>query len=248
MKKVDQYRQTIRSLKNWEPYLLEQSRLPGPRANIELARAVALEGTPEQFESFLENTAEIAPTNNPREFLAFCGVLGLGRLLAEGQTECLDDLRQIANDPRWRVREAVALAIQTYGQKDIFSLIEVMKDWIKGSVLERRAAAAGLCEPDLLKNGQVAEAVLLILDEITRSLKEEVDKRSDHFRALRKALGYCWSVAICAYPQKGKTMFEDWLLDIDRDIRWVCKENLRKKRLQRLDPEWVKIMQNRLAH
>jgi hypothetical protein len=247
MKKVDQYRQILRNLKEWEPYLLEQSRLPGPRANIELARAVALEGEAELFESQLENNAEIAPTNTPGEFLAFCGALGIGRLLSEGQIERLGELRSLANDPRWRVREAVAMGLQAYGRHDVLSLIAEMKGWVTGSLLERRAAAAGLCEPDLLNNEKVAETVLQILDEITLSIKEEVDRRAPNFKALRKALGYCWSVAICASPQKGKAMLETWLMDSDRDVRWVCKENLKKKRLQRLDSQWVNDMQRRLA-
>ena len=50
--------------------------------------------------------AERAPTNDPHEFLAFCGVVGLGKLLAEGKIRVLKDLRQRATDPRWRVKRA----------------------------------------------------------------------------------------------------------------------------------------------
>jgi hypothetical protein len=42
--KKDVYREKLRTLDNWDSYLLEESGLPGPRGNIELAQAVADEG------------------------------------------------------------------------------------------------------------------------------------------------------------------------------------------------------------
>ena len=44
MSKRNEYRQTLRGLDDWDPYLLAESGLPGPRGNIELAQAVADEG------------------------------------------------------------------------------------------------------------------------------------------------------------------------------------------------------------
>jgi len=32
---------------------------------------------------------------------------------------------------------------------------------------------------------------------------------------------------------------EHWITSKDKDIRWVMKQNLGKRRLQRLDPGWV---------
>jgi len=57
--------------------------------------------------------------------------------------------------------------------------------------------------------------------------------------ALRKGLGYCWSVAVVAAPGTGKKMMETWFSSDDKDIVWIMKENLRKKRLIRMDAEWV---------
>jgi hypothetical protein len=42
--KVERYRETLRELDDWEPHLLAESRLPGPRANLELVQAVGEEG------------------------------------------------------------------------------------------------------------------------------------------------------------------------------------------------------------
>ena len=49
MTKVEQYRETLRALDAWEPFLMQESRLPGPRANLELAFAAARERTEDQF-------------------------------------------------------------------------------------------------------------------------------------------------------------------------------------------------------
>jgi hypothetical protein len=105
--------------------------------------------------------------------------------------------------------------------------------------LEKRAAAAALCEPDLLRNHSVAEGVLHILDSITASLSQVEDRKYEDFKTLRNGLGYCWSVAVVACPDPGKDFIERWIDSPDKDIRWVMKQNLKKKRLERMDAGWV---------
>ncbi len=56
---------------------------------------------------------------------------------------------------------------------------------------------------------------------------------------MRKGLGYCWSVAVAALPHEGKALMEKWLVAVDKDIRWITQENLKKTRLARKDSEWV---------
>jgi hypothetical protein len=247
MKKVDAYRETLGTLDEWDSFLLEESGLPGRRANLELARAVADEGSEEMLKRFLSFDAERAPTNSPHEFLAFCGVLGLGKLLAGGNEKALSMLRQHASDPRWRIREAVAMALQRLGKADMDSLLQEMEQWSQGNLLEQRAAVAALCEPGQLRETERVERVLEILDAVTTSLGQVVDRRNDEFRVLRKGLGYCWSVAIVALPKTGKKMMERWIADDDKDVLWVMKENLRKKRLTRMDAEWVATSKARLG-
>jgi hypothetical protein len=86
MNKADSYRQVLKTLTDWEPYLLQESGLPGPRGNLELAQVVTDEGDRKLFEQFLTYTPEVAPVNSPQEFLAFCGVVGLGKLLDAMET------------------------------------------------------------------------------------------------------------------------------------------------------------------
>ncbi len=240
MKKADAYREVLRTLEDWDAFLLQESRLPGPRANLELAHVVAEEGDEGLFEHLLSFDAEKSPTNSPQEFLAFCGVLGFGKLLSEGKIELLRTLRLSACDPQWRIREAVAMALQCLGEVGKDALLEEMAQWSKGNMLEQRAAAAALCEPKLLRDEDQIVRVLQILDDITASLQSVENRKGDEFKALRKGLGYCWSVAVVALPETGKDMMEGWFASDDRDIRWIMKENLKKKRLERMDAEWVR--------
>ncbi len=115
MSKTDDYRQSLKKLDDWIPFLKKESGLPGPRGNLELAYAVVEEGSKEQFENLLLFRAE---ENTPEVFLVFCGVVGLGKLAA-GEPKLFDQLREYASDPRWRIREAVATGLQLTGDQDM---------------------------------------------------------------------------------------------------------------------------------
>ncbi|MEJ2185463.1 MAG: hypothetical protein P8Z36_05950 [Gemmatimonadota bacterium] len=129
-RRTDAYRETLRSLDDWTPFLLAECGLPGPRGNLELAAAVAEEGSAELFDAFLAYTPKRAPVNSPEEFLAFCGALGQGRLIVEGDTSRFTVLRALAADPRWRTREAVAMALQHVGDHDFDGLLAELERWL----------------------------------------------------------------------------------------------------------------------
>ncbi len=179
------------------------------------------------------------PADPRREFLAVCGAAGLGRLLAEGDVSVLPMLRTLAGDPRWRVREAVAMALQRWGDDDPGALLQSMRQWSLGTRFEQRAVVAGLCEPRLLASGEVVRAVMALLDGITATLVEAPDRKEEGFRALRKALAYGWSVAVVADLEGGLPLLEHWLTVDDPDVRWAMRQNLGKARLRRAAPEWV---------
>ncbi len=253
MSKLDDYARALDGLDDPEPYLLEHSGLPGPRGNIELGLAAARVCEPAQLRRWAALDAQAAPTGGAEEFLTFCGVVGLGRLLVEGDADALSELRAHANDPRWRVREAVAVALQRWGADDFEALATAMAGWAHGSWLERRAAAAALCEPVLLTDLGRVQAVLAVLEEATAGVTGAArdERRSDEFKALRKGLGYCWSVAVAAAPQAGRPAFdalaERAVRSGERDLRWIVRENLRKRRLERLDAAWVQRLRGELG-
>jgi hypothetical protein len=246
MSKSEEYQKRLAGLNDWMPYLRKQSGLPGPRGNLELAAVVAAQASPHQIEALLSIPREQAPENTANVFLVFCGVSALGRLAARGDDRQLARLRGYASDPRWRIREAVAIGLQNLGDARPDDLLREMHMWRQGNWYEKRAAAAALAEPRLLKEPRMAAAVLKILDAITADIEGAVEAKSDAYKTLRKSLGYCWSVAVAALPEKGKRLLEKWITSRNPDIQWIVKSNLSKSRLARLDPKWVESCLARL--
>ena len=137
------YRAALRSLPapGWDAYLAEHSGLPGPRANLELAAAVADECPAARLYAYADSTDE---------YRALCGAFGLGRLAAPGDAAAVPRLPRLATDVRWRVREGVAMALQRLGDDDPAALRRVVSAWADDPhPLVRRAAVAGVCEPRL---------------------------------------------------------------------------------------------------
>jgi hypothetical protein len=231
MTKRSDYRAVLESLPADQlvAYLNHESGLPGPRGNIELAEAFADVADP----ALIRRCAE-----SQDEFLATCGAVGFGRLLADGEPQAAEVLRSLAADSRWRVREGVAMALQRLGDADMPALWAVTGDWVDGPLLVQRAVAAGICEPRLLANPDDGRRAVEVLDRITASVQGlgPQSRRAQEFRVLRQGLGYCWSVAIAAAPAEGFHRLERWAASDDKDVRWIVRENLKKARLARADP------------
>ena len=197
-------------------------------------------------EARLRQWLSLGPADTPAgtalEFLPVCGAVGLGRLLLEStgdasrQESILTTLHDLAGDPRWRVREGAAMALQRWGAVEMPALLAAMRSWAASQErLVQRAVVAALCEPPLLHDAADAAQVVVILDSVTSTLVAATDRRTDPYRVLRQALGYGWSVAIVAAPDPGWAAFEHWATQTDPDITWMVRENLRKDRLRRLD-------------
>ena len=127
-----EYREALERAANREAYLLVHSGLPGPRGNLELARAAAEVCSKPELRRWARLGSDEAPTGTAEEFLAFCGVLGLGRALVEDDRQALDELRRHASDPRWRLREAVAMALQLWGEVDFEALAAALGEGGRG--------------------------------------------------------------------------------------------------------------------
>ena len=230
MGRIEQYRAELRQLTEWEAYLKKNSGLPGARANLELVEAVGEEADSERLWRLSASSDE---------FLALCGTAGLGHLAVSDPVPVMSWLRELASDPRWRVREGVAIALQHLGRYSMPRLLAEMEKWSTDGPYVQRAAVAGLCEPRLLKEPEHVLRVLAILDRTTKSMAASSARRSEGFRVLRQALGYCWSVAAAALPEAGRPFMEKWLKSPDKDVAWVMKSNLSKARIGALGPSWV---------
>ncbi len=67
-------------------------------------------------------------------------------------------------------------------------------------------------------------------------------KLTEDQKILRKALGYAWSVAIVENESIGTSLFETFINSKNKNIRWIVNNNLKKKRLEKMNDEWVKNM------
>jgi len=228
--RVEQYRAELRRLTDWEPFLKKNSGLPGARANLELVEAVGEEADAERLWRLSASSDE---------FLALCGTAGLGHLAVSDPVPVMSWLQELAGDPRWRVREGVAIALQHLGRHSMPRLLAEMEKWATQGPYQQRAAAAGLCEPSLLKEPEHVVRVLKVLDRITKSLAATSARNGEDFRFLRQTLAYSWSVAAAALPESGRPLMEKWLRSPDKDVAWVMQGNLTKARIAGLGPAWV---------
>ena len=242
-------------------YMLSHSSLPGRRANLELAQAFGdlVQARPSTEGDRLwklctgmtEFPPEQAPVNDPKEFLAFCGAIGMGALGARSPTrfeQAGTSLRALSNDPRWRMREAVCFGLQRMLAAQTKDTNEMLVQWIApGTWLELRAAAAAIAEPTLLKDKELALSALRLHKRILTRVLTCPDRRSEPFRALRKALGYTLSVVVQAIPQEGFAWLAQLADSQDADVLWIVKQNLRKNLLARHFPEQVEEIRSRIA-
>ncbi|MDW5562180.1 MAG: hypothetical protein SA339_03060 [Methanomassiliicoccus sp.] len=234
-------------------YLASNSNLPGPRGNLEMAEAFAdLAGEmsikePIKIWKLAADMAaippEAAPVNDPMEMVPFCGTVAIGAI-ASAQ-EGLDEkafalLRKMADDPRWRTREAVAMGLQRMIAKDGRAVMTELESWIKsGEWLRMRAAMAGVAEPALLKDPELARRALDLHKGAIAEVQRSGNRKDEGFRTLRQALGYSLSVVVSECPGEGFRYIDRIAHTSDPDIRWIVKENLKKKRLTKSYPREV---------
>jgi hypothetical protein len=220
MSKVASYRTGLARVPPdaWPAWLAERSNLPGARANLELVAAAAEEA---------DEATALALAGDEDEFTRMCGLVALGR------HGVLGPVREAANDERWRVREAAAMALQRLGDDDPARLAAVALEWAGGTPWEARCAAAAVAEPRLLRTPAAVEAALAVLERATDALA------ATHEPVLAKGLAYAWSVVAAADLGRVRPAMEGRLASDDRVVRRALRENLRKARLQRLDPDWT---------
>ena len=229
-------------------YLMAQSNLPGPRGNLELAEAFARRVeqaaalAPEPlWRLCLELAAtgpDRAPVNDPGEFVAFCGVRGVGAVavaVPDHYADAMSHLRVAARDPRWRVREAVAMALQDLIASRGALMLHDLEAWVEGADwLAMRAVAAGIAEPRLLKDAALGRGALALHKMIlTLLMGGGAVGKSDALRALRQCLGYSLSVVVAALPAEGWTYIGELASTQNDQVRWIVRENLKKTRLIR---------------
>ena len=231
--------------KKAKQHLQEGSQLPGPRANLSLAERFADAFAKEQPDDGawkrLIEWAQLpeaeAPVNDPREYLPFCAIQALGACYAgakeERRREIEPLLKAAMNDPRWRMREGVAMAFQRIGEKDFGQLKTWFGEWIgEANSLERRAFVAALAHPPLLKNRENALFCLKLTERILDDLAHGLPaSNSEDARVLSKGLEYAISVFVEKAPEEGFALLRKFAVLDDKQLKKIIKSNLGKSRL-----------------
>ena len=226
-----------------EKFIIKNSNLPGPRGNLELAFALA--DIYENFDVLFEWTKireDQADVNNPKSFLAFCSVVCLGNIYTKKKNEkVIAILKKLANDGRWRMKEAVAFGFQLIGAHDFGELKKIFSDWIiESNNLEKRAILVSLAHPPLLNNANI-EFCFKMADTVLK----EMDREND-FEVLRKGLEFTISVFVAANPKMGFSFIKRWI-GKDKVIDKIMKENLKKNRLLKKNPEEVMSLLSKIT-
>jgi len=138
------------------------------------------------------------------------------------------------------MREGVAIGLQKLIAKQGQDVLAELNAWVaKNDWLPMRAVAAGVAEPALLKDDQIAKVALELHKKIFSRMLAAGERRTSEFRILRQALGYSLSVVVCAIPKEGFEYMRRLAGSHDSDVIWVMRENLKKNRLSRNFPDEV---------
>lgn len=225
--------------------LADASHLPGPRVNLTLAYRFAdwfnkvwlHEDLQDMLFAWTFSTAEAAPTNDPREFLPFCGLLALCSYYPHAdeatQKRILERVQAAMNDSRWRVREAAAIGLQRIAEKDFAPVKAFITQCLpEANMLEMRAIIAALAHPPILNNG-IARYSLMVSEEILNRLYAELTagKKPKNLSILSKGLQYALSVFVAALPEEGFRLLRKFAELGDSELNKILTANLRKARL-----------------
>lgn len=229
-----------------EFYLRDQSRLPGPRPNLELANdisnllAVSVPRYPDNVRSllnyFVNGDRKMVAGNTPSEFVMLCGIISYGSCTAVYPSwlpETLSLLDHYACSPYGRIREGVELAFRSLLEADPQDIMtHLMELALQGDYLQQRVAIATVSEPVVLYTPDILAVALrmqrVVLERLHRA---SADSKNEAFRLLRRTLGYTLSVITAAAPEEGFALMKECAVWNDPNITWILRENLKKKRL-----------------
>lgn len=245
-----------------EFYLREHSRLPGPRANLELANdvssllAASVSKMPDAVRALINRFAngnrEMVASNTPDEFVMLCGIIAFGTCTTAypaWRNDTFDLLKHYACSGNWRVREAVTMAYQQLlGGAPQETMAQLLALASKGTYLQQRAAIAAVAEPSLLYSNEVLTVAIQLQQHVVERMRNvaALDRKSEDFKVLRQALGYTLSVVTAAAPEPGFALMRECATWGDKDITWALRENLKKKRLAKF-PEDTQALEKLLS-
>ena len=245
-----------KNYKKIEDYLLLNSNLPSPRANLELAKEFSIffdnKDIQEGFWDLLVNWIKIDESkledNSPLVYLIFLSLEAYGHIIV-----WLNKIERIKyfkiyeekmNSKLWRVREACVIGLQDFWEKKYSDLIEYFNElYPKANRYERRAIFATLAHPQILIEKEVSDFALDITDkelvEISNFSKDTL--KIDSTKTLMKSMEYVISVFTVFNPHRWFEIMEKYLEEWNPIVVKIIKKNLEKNRLKRYEKEKEKL-------
>jgi len=221
-----------------------QSGLPGTRMNDHLAHAFAAEcvSAGAAAEALVREMASLSPEAAPgatsREFLPVCGILALGARAAHEPRNsariehALHALHEASEDPRFRVRAIVPVALAKLGAAMGEPFVRALGAWTDG-FFHASAALLALSQPELLANLNNEAEVLARLDE-SFALASKAARSTSRYPG-RKALIDALALASSALALRfGVPVFDrlvHWANTQDPDVRNAIETALRNPKI-----------------
>lgn len=229
-----------------------ESRLPGPRANLELLYAFtdACMDAPkpelrQTLAEWLDTPLIDAPVNSAAEFPVACAAAGVAATLASragSDGEAIRLLTSASRSERWRTREAVVIGLQRRGYRAPRAVLHLLGQWAEsGDPFLERAVLATLADPPLLKTPGMVDLAYATTERALERLQSlpVALRKTEGNRVLEKGLSYAISVFVASDPDRGFKRLERWLAQADRDTRRIIDTNLGKARLAKKFPAEV---------
>jgi 3-methyladenine DNA glycosylase AlkD len=141
------------------------------------------------------------------------GALMLAKSYAQHPGEAIAELRRLAGDANWEVREWAGSASADVFANHFDELYPVIEDWLGDpSPFVRRAVAIGLMGASDRKRPERAEPLLALADILVRDPAEEVKRNTGPFAVGNALLG--------EYPAETLEHVRAWAQSDEQIVRW----------------------------
>jgi len=221
--------------------LARGSRLPGTRANMDLAEAFAQQcrSLGARADAVALALARLPPDEAPgataREFLPVCGLLAIGARGAadeRARKRMVSELHAHADDLRFRVRDAVVQALARVGTAAGESLVRDVASWMDG-YFHAAAVLRALAEDPWLAALHEAAPVVERLDEafvLVRDAPRAAARWPGH-KALLEALAAAPAPIAARFGVPVFDLLERWAATRDPALQEALAATLDSRRL-----------------
>ncbi len=232
-------------------FLSDNSNLPGPRANITLARTLSelMSRDWETDNSFMKDCLDDWSQGND-EYLRFCRNFVLGYIMAEYPEEWPWATRLLYEDNfnnLWRPREAVTLGVAEALRRRTTLTLSLLDDWNRNEdLVVLRNTLMILADPEVLpKSRETRDALRGYTVKAMKIVKDHSTPMPNGLSLLKKTLRFTISVGAVHDPSMMEKL-EEWVDSGAREWRSILKSNLKKNRLTKRHPEKTRELLSRL--